>query len=68
MKRQGPKLFLQVRCDGCIYEKSEYYACQSDTGFDYTCHHPDIKGKHLPSLTPDWCPLKEQAIRVFKET
>lgn len=58
----GPKVSLSLNktCFSCKYERSESYRCQSDSGHDVYCDHPEVNGKRIGDSswnTPDWCPV-----------
>jgi hypothetical protein len=66
-KHEGPKLRIEASCYGCIHCKREYYACQSDTGYDVPCEHPSTPSRiGLGWATPEWCPLLPAAIEQLK--
>jgi hypothetical protein len=57
--RVGPHLHLSARCFGCKFERSVSYRCQSDSGHDIYCDHPEAQGRRVGDTnwnTPDWCP------------
>lgn len=74
MSREGPEVTLRATCSGCSHEVTEYYVCQSDTGFNDYCSHPDIisqslllSKRRMPGyLTPEWCPILDVAINAAK--
>jgi hypothetical protein len=57
--KTGPIIMVKKSCSGCVYELSESYACQGDSGHDVFCNHP-IAGKQYVGdsvwRTPEWCP------------
>lgn len=65
--QDGPRVTLQLRCTGCLHERSEYYAVQGDSGHKVDCAHPSLsEGPRRIGdttwTTPSWCPLREKAI------
>jgi hypothetical protein len=59
-KRVGPHLALSASCYGCAFERSVSYRCQSDSGHDIFCDHPESNGRSVGDTrwtTPDWCPV-----------
>jgi hypothetical protein len=69
MNNEGPKIEIKVKasCDGCRYETSEKYVCQSDWGYDHYCNHPSVGKKHFGesgAATPDFCPFKMNAVAI----
>ena len=64
-KREGPDVYIEARCTGCIYERSVSYRVQGDSGHDVSCAHPSEPGRSIGDTTwrtPDWCPLLPVAI------
>jgi len=61
--REGPRVRFAANCQGCVHCRSEYYVCQSDTGYSVSCAHPDTpKSIGLGWKTPEWCSLLGAAI------
>lgn len=59
-KRVGPLVTVKRSCNGCVHERSDYYACQGDSGFHVSCAHPDApEPRRIGNSswdTPAWCP------------
>lgn len=65
-KREGPRVRLDLSCDGCAHESSVSYRVQGDSGHDVYCNHPSLgKRREVGDTrwtTPAWCPLRDAAI------
>ena len=67
-KRKGPQIKMEGPCFDCIHCRSVGYTCQSDSGRDVYCDHPDAGGKHIGDSrwkTPGWCPLWTETVLKF---
>lgn len=72
-KRHGPAVLLELSCQGCAFETSEYYCVEDgndcDSGFNYFCTHPRAPKREEGRMpigsstnTPGWCPLLASAV------
>ncbi len=56
----GPKITVKKSCFDCDVCVSEKYRCQSDSGYDLYCAHPEFKERKRFGdsdwSTPEWCP------------
>lgn len=63
-KRSGPSLRIEASCMGCVFERSDSYVIQGDSGHDVWCTH-DTTERNVGDTTwktPPWCPLLSVAI------
>lgn len=62
---KGPTVTLNIRCDDCQHCRTKGYSCQGDSGTDVYCALMDMKTiGDTCWRTPEWCPLRAEAIRV----
>lgn len=68
MKRNGPRVTLELSCFDCAHEHSESYAVQGDSGHDVSCKHPSLVApKRVGDTawrTPVWCPERAAALKA----
>lgn len=63
-EQAGPDVTLRIVCTGCKFLFSEYYACQSDSGFKYECMSGDnVRLIGYSPQTPTWCPYRVSAVK-----
>lgn len=60
----SPRITVRLSCFECNHEDSTSYRCQSDSGHNVFCNHPDVvkdgKPKRIGDTTwdtPMWCPF-----------
>lgn len=68
----GPEIRIELSCFPCKHVKTEHYACQSDSGTDWFCAHPEAVAPGANpkrridgygANTPGWCPLRHARLR-----
>jgi hypothetical protein len=64
MVQIGPKVSVLLSCFSCVHVKADKYVCQGDSGYDISC---GLVKREIGSSwnTPDWCPLRAQALSNF---
>ncbi len=71
MGRDGPKVTLAFSCDGCVHLRQSSWsrADGASGGSDHCAKFVDRNGSlgriNNTSDTPDWCPLRKDAIQEF---
>jgi hypothetical protein len=71
MKTEGPNVQFEASCFDCVYQRSDRYVCQGDSGFDVSCAHPEAPSDRSIGdttwTTPSWCPLVAATIARLVE-
>ncbi|WP_422928630.1 hypothetical protein [Singulisphaera sp. PoT] len=68
--QEGPSIKIAIDCFYCKHRTYESYRVQGDSGGDHYCTHPKVQQprQHIgdgTTRTPDWCPLKKEAVKKF---